>query len=305
MRPNRVEFHTLRYPPQLKYSRVLDQARMEDLYAQIDRLKHHSSKDEFIQWVTRNKTDLESPLFRAYYAARREKETEKRRLFYNLATISQHYSVSIGLLGGWLSTLNQARIRCEDTIRLAQMFLLETVILESTFSEVYSAELASKELSDWIDRNPRVEPCTSEDDKAFILNDSWAKHEDSEEFVNQARLRVTHGELSPQQINLKNNEIERLSQVDHDLDFDCARAFTIQEHIVEDANLGRKPPWSLEEIRLSIKKWDDTGRHLGWASQANLELQRTEELMSIVRQAAAQNTMGADEEISWEHHLVF
>ena len=59
---------------------------------------------------------------------------QKRTLFHNLRSISERYTVALGLLGGCLSFLYKSCKACEDTIDLTRTFLIEIAIFDSTLS---------------------------------------------------------------------------------------------------------------------------------------------------------------------------
>ena len=264
MKRKQIEFHKLRYPPHFRKIPRLSRACVERLYGEVDSHRNHGGKEAFLRWFAENEANLESPLFKSFYAARQKEEQAKHILFYNLRSISEHYTVSLGLLGGWLSFLNRSHNDCEDTIQLTGAFLVEIAIVESIFTRAYATVLASAEFLEWLQSNPRFSPCTAESDKAFILNHRWVQRESADEFVAEAKLRVKREDLSTEHINLKREEEARLSQPDDDLDFDHDRSSIIQEHIVQDMCLNENPPLSLEGITNTLKRWENAGRHLGW-----------------------------------------
>ena len=135
----------------------------------------------------------------------RGKNRNKRNkyLFYNLRSISEHYTVALGLLGGCLSFLNRSYKDCKDTIQLTRTFLVEIAIFESVFADAYTRVLASAEFREWNERNPRVEAPVAEYDRAFRLNTKWAKQEAADEFVTEAKSRVSRDDLSTDHVNLK------------------------------------------------------------------------------------------------------
>ena len=276
---------------------------MQQLYAEVDIRRNRHARDAFLRWFAENKDDLESPLFKTFYAARQRQKQAQRILFHNLSSIFEHYSGSLGLLGGWLAFLNESYDDCEETIRLTRTFLLEIAIFESVFAGAYTRFLASAEYHDWVERNPRVEAPVAEYDRAFRLNTKWAKQEAADEFVTEAKSRVSRDDLSTDQVNLKRGEAERLSQLNHDLEFDCDRSSIIQHHIAQNMRLNHYPPVSLEGIKNTLKKWDDAGRHLGWQPLTVRKLQETERLMTLLHQIVAENHTQEDEdyaEILWD-----
>ena len=135
------------------------------------------------------------------------------------------------------------------------------------------------------------------------MNTKWAKQEAADEFVTEAKSRVSRDDLSTDQVNLKRGEAERLSQLNHDLEFDCDRSSIIQHHIAQNMRLNHYPPVSLEGIKNTLKKWDDAGRHLGWQPLTVRKLQETERLMTLLHQIVAENHTQEDEdyaEILWD-----
>ncbi len=302
MKMQPVEFHKLRYPPNFRKIPRLSRLSVKRLYGEVVSRRNHGGKEAFLRWYAENKMDLESPLFKSFYAARHEEESAQQTLFSNVRSISEHYTVSLGLLGGWLSFLNRSHGDCEDTIQLAQTFLVEIAIFESIFARSYASTLGSAEFLGWLQSNPRFPPCTAESDKAFILNHEWVQRESADEFVAEAKSRVTREDLSTQHFNLKREEEARLSKPGNDLDFDHDRSATIQEHIAHNMRLNEMPPLSLAGIKNTLKRWENAGRHLGWQSLTVRKLEETERLMTVLRQAIAENQTHEDEdyaEILW------
>ena len=302
MKRAKVEFHWLRYPPNFRKIPRLSRACVERLYAEVHSRRNSGGKEAFLRWFAENKADLESPMFKTFYAARQKQKQAQRILFHNLRSISEHYTVSLGLLGGWLSFLNRNHNDCEETIQLVRLFLLEIAIFESIFAGAYASLLGSVEFLDWVERNPRFRPCTAEDDKPYRLNATWAGPEVADEFIAQAKLRVKREDLSTDHINLKREEKARLSQPNFDLGFDRDRSSIIQEHIAQDMRLNENPPLSIEGITNTLKRWDDAGRHLAWAPLTVRKLQETERLMTRLHQIIAENRTQEDEdyaEILW------
>ena len=301
MKGKRVEFHKLRYPAHLAKIPQLSRERVEELYAEVDRRRNSQGYEEFLRWCAENSTALESPLFKTFYVARQKQEQAKQILFYNLRSISEHYTVALGLLGGCLSFLNKSHKDCKDTIRLTRTFLVEIAIFESVFADAYTRVLASAEFREWNERNPRVEAPVAEYDRAFRLNTKWAKQEAADEFVTEAKSRVSRDDLSTDHVNLKRGEAERLSQLNHDLEFDCDRSSIIQHHIAQNMRLNHYPPVSLEGINNTLKKWDAAGRHLGWKPLTIQRIQKFDRLISIAEQAVAANPVEEHDfaEILW------
>lgn len=289
MRKKEIEFHELRYPANSAKVTRVSRKGVERLYAEVDNHRNHGDKAAFLRWFAKNKTDLESPLFKTLYAARQKREQAKRTLFHNLRSISEHYTVALGLLRGCLSFLNRSHEGCRDTIDLTRTFLVEIAIFDATFANAYTRELASIEFLDWLERNPRSKPQIGEYDKAFRLNAAWAKEETADEYVNEAKLRVERGDLSSEHLNLIHEEENRLSQCHHDLKFDYDKSSIIQEHIAQDMKLDKHSPLSLEGIKNTLKKWDDAGRHLGWHPLAIRRRQEFERLDRIAARAKAAN----------------
>ena len=241
MKCKQIEIHKLRYPPNLRKTPRLSRACVEHLYGEVDSRRNHGGKEAFLRWFAENEANLESPLFKSFYPARQKEEQAKWVLFYNLRSISEHHTMSLGLLGGWLSFLNRSYNDCEDIIQLTGTFLVAIAIFESIFTRAYATLLASAEFLEWLQSNPRFSPCTAESDKALILSRSWVQRESAEEFVAEAKLRVTRKDLSTEHINLKREEEARFSQPEADLDFDHNRSSIIQEHIVQDMRLNENP----------------------------------------------------------------
>ena len=289
MKTKRIEFHTLRYPAHFEKTPRLSPAKIGELYAEVDRRRNSQSYENFLRWCAENNTILESPLFRTFYTARRKREKAKHVLYYNLRAISECYTVALGLLGGCLSFLNKSHKDCENTIELTRTFLVEIAIFDSTFSAAYARELVCTEFLDWVERNPRHKSALAERDKAFTLNGAWAKKQDADEYVNQAKLSVEREDLSSEHLNLIHEEKERLTQPNHDLEYDFDRARTIQGHIAKDMQLNTYPPVSFEGIKNTLKKWNDTGRHLGWHPLAIRRRQEFEGLDRMAAQAIAAN----------------
>ncbi|MDE0040991.1 MAG: hypothetical protein OXT74_03075 [Candidatus Poribacteria bacterium] len=289
MKTKKVEFHKLRYPAHLAKIPQLSRAHVEQLYAEVDTRRNSHGYEEFLRWCAENNTAIESPAFKAFYAARHKQEQAKRILFHNLRSISEHYTVALGLLGGCLSFLYEFHKDCEDTIDLTRTFLVEIAIFHSTFVGAYARELGCIEFLDWVERNPRSKPQIGEYDKAFRLNAAWAKGETADEHVNQAKLRVEREDLSSEHLNLIHEEKMRLSRHNHDLKFDYDKSSIIQAHIAQDMRLDKYSPLSLEGIKDTLKKWDDAGRHLGWQPLAIRRRQGFERLDRISAQAIAAN----------------
>ncbi|MDE0506184.1 MAG: hypothetical protein OXI86_19080, partial [Candidatus Poribacteria bacterium] len=208
--------------------------------------------------------------------------------FYELRSISERYTVSLALLGGYLCFLNRSRNECEDAALLAQTFLTEIAIYDSIFASAHARELQSYEYLDWIDRHPRFEPLIDDYDEAFALNAAWVKKEDADDQVNEAKLRVEHQKLPSEYLSLILEEEVRLSQPNHDLEYDFHRSWIIQKHIAGAMQPDLHPPVSIEGIMKILKKWDDAGRHLGWQSlviQRCQELERLDKLIAHVDEA--------------------
>ena len=311
MKMQPVEFHKLRYPPNFRKIPRLSRLSVKRLYEELVSRRNRGSKEAFLRWYAENKMDLESSLFKSFYAARHEEESAQQTLFSNVRSISEHYTVSLGLLGGWLSFLNRSHGDCEDTIQLAQTFLVEIAIFESIFARSYASTLGSVEFLGWLQSNPRFSPCTAESDKAFILNHEWVQRESADEFVAEAKSRVKREDLSTQHVNLKREEEARLSKLDNDQDFDRNRSAIIQDHIAHDMRLNENPPLSLEGIKKTLERWENAGRHLGWQPLTVRKLEETERLMTVLRQAIAENQTHEDQDYSeilwsqggqfWEH----
>ena len=301
MKTKKVEFHKLRYPPHLAKIPQLSRAHVEELYAEVDRRRNSHGFEEFLRWCAGNNAALESPIFKTLYAARRKQEQAKHTLFYNLRSISERYTVALGLLGGCLSFLNKSHKDCEDTIDLTRTFLVEIAIFDSTFADVYARELASIEFLDWVERNPRYKSAHAERDKAFTLNAAWARKEAADTYVNEAKLSAAGEDLSYEHLNLIHEEKKRLSQANHDLEFDADRSSIIEEHVAQDMHLNVHPPLSLKGIKNTLKKWDDAGRHLGWQPLVIRRHQEFEELDRVLAQAVAANPVEDDDfaEILW------
>ena len=301
MRRKAVEFHELRYPANSTKVTRLSLKGVERLYAEVDSRRNRGGRAAFLRWFAKNRTDLESPLFKIFYAARQKQEQAKRTLFHNLRSISEHYTVSMGLLGGCLRFLNQSHKDCEDTIHLARRFLVEIAILDSTFADAYARELASIEFLQWVERNPRSEPPLAEYDKAFTLNAAWTKEKAADKYINEAKLQVKREELSSEHLNLIHEEKIRLSQPDHDLEFDHDKSAIIQEHIVEKMHLNEHPPLTLEGIKDTLNKWDDAGRHDGWQPLVMRRRHEFDRLNNILARAVAANPVEGDQfaEILW------
>ncbi len=289
MKTKRIEFHTLRYPAHFEKTPRLSPAKIGELYAEVDRRRNSQSYEDFLRWCAENNTLLGSPLFRTFYSARRKREKAKHILFYNLRSISDHCTVALGLLGGCLSFLNNSHKDCEDTIELTRTFLVEIAIFDSTFSAAYARDLANTEFLDWVERNPRHKSARAERDKAFTLNGAWAKKEAADEYVNQAKLSVEREDLPSEHLNLIHEEKERLTQPNHDSEYDFDRSRTIQEHIAKDMQLNTYPPVSFEGIKNTLKKWNDAGRHLGWQPRVIRRRQEFEGLKKVLAQAVAAN----------------
>ena len=304
MKRAKVEFHWLRYPPNFRKIPRLSRGCVEHLYAEVHSRRNSGGREAFLRWFAENKTDLESPMFKTFYAARQKQKQAQRILFHNLRSISEHYTVSLGLLGGWLSFLNRNHNDCEETIQSVRLFLVEIAIFESIFAGAYASLLTSVEFLDWVERNPRFRPCTAEDDKPYRLNATWAGPEAADESVAEAKLSVKREDLSTDHINLKREEKARLSQSNHDLEFDYDRSAIIQDHIAQDMRLNENPPLSIEGITNTLKRWEDAGRHLAWAPLTVRKLQETERLMTRLHQIIAENRTQEDEdyaEILWSH----
>ena len=301
MKGKRVEFHKLRYPAHLAKIPQLSRERVEELYAEVDRRRNSQGYEEFLRWCAENSIALESPLFKTFYAARQNQEQAKQILFHNLRSISEHYTVALGLLGGCLSFLNKSHKDCKVTIQLTRTFLVEIAIYDSLFAAAYTRELASIEFLQWVERNPRSEPPLAEYDKAFTLNATWAKEEVAGKYVNEAKLRVERKDLSSEHLNLIHEEKKRLSQPDHDPEFDHDRSSIIEEHVAQDMHLNEHPPLSLEGIKDTLKKWDDAGRHLAWKPLTIQRIQKFDRLISIAEQAVAANPVEEHDfaEILW------
>ena len=308
MKMQPVEFHKLRYPPNFRKIPRLSRVRVKRLYGEVVSRRNRGGREAFLRWFAENKMDLESPLFRSFYTARHKEESAQQTLFSNVRSISEHYTVSLGLLGGWLSFLNRFHGECEDTIQLTGTFLVEIAIFESIFARAYASTLGSVEFLGWLQRNPRFPPCTAESDKAFILNHEWVQRESADEFVAEAKSRVTREDLSTQHFNLKREEEARLSKPGNDLDFDHDRSATIQEHIAQDMRLNEMPPLSLAGIKNTLERWENAGRHLGWQPLTVRKFEETERLMTVLRQAIAENQTHEDEdyaEILWSQGGIF
>ncbi len=276
--------------------------RFAKLYEEVNRRRNSDGRAAFFRWYTANKAELGSALFKTLYATRQSKEGAKRRRFHSLQSISEHYDVSLGLLGGWMGFLNRSHQDNKTVIQLTGTFLLEIAVFESTFMAVHSTALESVEFGEWLVRNPRFEPVSAEYDKAFTLNETWAQTEGAEQFVAEAKSRVGRDDLSAVHLNLKREEATRLSRRNHDLQYDDDRSSIIEEHIAQDMSLNRSPPLSLKCIEDTIKKWDDTGRHLGWEPLAVARRKQWDEMMNIARRSVEDSREDTDEdfaEILW------
>ena len=280
MKRKTIEFHKLRYTPNLRKIPRFSRTCVKRLYAEVDQRRNHGGKEAFLRWFAENKTALESLLFKSFYDARQEQEKTKRIFYHNLHAISEHYALSLKLLGCWFTILNESNYLCEKTIGLARTFLLEIAIFDAQFAGVYDSALASLEFREWKEKNHRI----LDDYMGISLNDRWLQKMCGDEFVVQAKSHVSHDALSPDQINLKREEAERLSQPNHDLEFDYDRSAIIQDYIAQNIRLNEYPHLSLEGIKNTLKKWDNAGRHLGWQPLTVRQLQETERLITLVHQ---------------------
>ena len=298
MKRKTIEFHKLRYTPNLRKIPRFSRTCVKRLYAEVDQRRNHGGKEAFLRWFAENKTALESPLFKSFYDARQEQEKTKRIFYHNLHAISEHYALSLKLLGCWFTILNESNCLCEKTIGLARTFLLEIAIFDAQFAGVYDSALASLEFREWKEKNHRI----LDDYMEIGLNDRWLQKMCGDEFVVQAKSHVSHDALSPDQINLKREEQHRLSQPGHDLQFDYDRSAIIQDYIAQNIRLNEYPHLSLEGIKNTLKKWDNAGRHIGWQPLTVRQLQETERLITLVHQGMAKNRTQEDEdfaEILW------
>ena len=276
MKVKRVEFHKLRYPAHLAKIPQLSRAHVEELYAEVDSRRNSHGYDEFLRWCAENKTALESPIFKSYYAIRQMEVKEKRWLFWCLSSISDHYSVSLEVLGGWSSFLSRSHQDCDETIQLTRLLLVEIAIFEFTFTASYSEQLASAEYREWLE-------------KKYADEAPYAQKEAPEKDVADAKLRVKRADLSSEHLNLVHEEQERLSHPDHDLEFDHDRSSEIRENIAQDTDLNDLHPLSLEGIKDTLKRWDNAGRHRGWKSLVIRRRQEFDRLDRIADQARAAN----------------
>ena len=204
MKRKTIEFHKLRYTPNLRKIPRFSRTCVKRLYAEVDQRRNHGGKEAFLRWFAENKTALESPLFKSFYDARQEQEKTKRIFYHNLHAISEHYALSLKLLGCWFTILNESNYLCEKTIGLARTFLLEIAIFDAQFAGVYDSALASLEFREWKEKNHRI----LDDYMGISLNDRWLQKMCGDEFVVQAKSHVSHDALSPDQINLKREEAE-------------------------------------------------------------------------------------------------
>ena len=302
MKRERPEFHNIRYPLNIRKTTPLSPKRFAQLYEEVNRRRNRDGKERFLQWYTENKAELGSPLFKTLYTARQSKEGAKRRHFHRLRSISEHYDVSLGLLGGWLGFLNRSHQDNKTVIQLTGTFLLEIAVFESTFMAVHSTALESVEFGEWLVRNPRFERMNEESDKAYTLNERWANTEGADQFVAEAKLTVERDDLSADHLHLKRAEARRLSHRNHDLEYDDDRSSIIEERIAQDMSLDKYDPLSLNGIENTIKKWDDAGRHLGWEPLAVARRKQWDDIVDIARRSVEDSRANADEdfcEILW------
>ena len=302
MKRERPEFHNIRYPLDIRKTTPLSPKRFAQLYEEVNRRRNRDGKERFLQWYTVNKAELASPLFKTLYTTRQSKEGAKRRHFHRLRSISEHYDVSLGLLGGWMGFLNRSHQNNKTVIQLTETFLLEIAVFESTFMAVHSTALGSVEFGEWLVRNPRFEPVSAEYDKAFTLNETWAQTEGADQFVAEAKLTVERDDLSADHLHLKRAEARRLSHRNHDLEYDDDRSSIIEEHIAQDMSLNQSPPLSLEGIENTITKWDNACRHLGWEPLAVARRKQWDEITDIARRNVEDSREYTDEdfcEILW------
>ena len=302
MKRERPEFHNIRYPRNMRSIVPLSPNRFAQLYDEVNRRRNRDGKQRFLQWYTANKAELESALFKTLYTTRQSKEVAKRIHFHRLQSISEHYDVSLGLLGGWMGFLNRSHQDNKTVIQLTGTFLLEIAVYESTFMAVHSTVLDSLEYREWHVRNPRMEAPMLEYDKAFRLNETWANTEGADQFVAEAKLTVERDDLSADHLHLKRAEARRLSHRNHDLEYDGHRSSIIEEHIAQDMCLNQSPPLSLKGIENTIKKWDDADRHLGWEPLAVARRKQWDEITDIARRNVEDSRADTDEdfaEILW------
>ena len=302
MKRARPEFHNIRYPLNIRKTTPLSPKRFAQLYEEVNRRRNRGGKEKFLQWYTENKAELGSPLFKTLYTTWQSKEGAKRRHFHRLRSISEHYDVSLGLLGGWMGFLNRSHQDNKTVIQLTGTFLLEIAAFESIFVDTYSTALESVEFGEWLVRNPRYGPVMAKDDKAFTLNERWAQTEAADQFVAEAKLTVERDDLSADHLHLKRAEARRLSHRNHDLEYDDDRSSIIEEHIAEDMSLDKFAPLSLEGIENTITKWDNACRHLGWEPLAVARRKQWDEIVDIARRNVEDSREDADEdfaEILW------
>ena len=301
MKRERPEFHNIRYPLNIRKTTPLSPNRFAQLYEEVNRRRNRDGKERFLQWYTANKAELASPLFKTLYTTWQSKEQAKRRHFHRLRSISEHYDVSLGLLGGWMGFLNRSHQDNKTVIQLTGTFLLEIAVFESTFMAVHSTVLDSLEYREWHVRNPRMEAPMAEYDKAFTLNERWANTEGADQFVAEAKLTVERDDLSADHLHLKRAEARRLSHRNHDLEYDDHRSSIIEEHIAQDMSLNRSDPLSLKGIENTIKKWDDAGRHLGWEPLAVAKRKLWDEIMDMARRNIEDSREDTDEDFAKIH----
>ena len=302
MKRERPEFHNIRYPRHIRKITPLTPNRFAQLYEEVNRRRNRAEREGFLRWYAENKAELNSPLFKTLYTTRQSKEQVKRGRFHTLQSISDRYNVSLGLLGGWLGYLNRSHKDNKAVIQLTETFLLEIAVYESIFVDAHASALESVEFRQWLVRNPRLEAMTAEHDKAFSLNERWAQTEGADQFVAEARSRVERDDLSTDHLHLKRSEAHRLSNCNHDLQYDDDRSSIMEEHIAQEMCLNQSPPLSLEGIENTIKKWDDAGRNLGWEPLAVAKRKQWDKIIASARRAAEARRTDADEdfgEILW------
>ena len=298
MKRERPEFHNIRYPRNMRSIVPLSQQRFAQLYGEVNSRRNTDDRAKFFRWYAENRIELDTPLFKTLYTTRQSKEGAKRIHFHRLQSISEHYDVSLGLLGGWMGFLNRSHQDNKTVIQLTGTFLLEIAVFESTFMAVHSTVLDSLEYREWHVRNPRMEAPMAEYDKAFTLNETWAQQEGADQFVAEAKLSVERDDLSADHLHLKRAELRRLSHRNHDLQYDDHRSSIIEEHIAQDMCLNQSPPLSLKGIENTIRKWDDAGRHLGWEPLAVARRKLWDDIVDIARRNVEDNREDTDEDFA-------
>lgn len=298
-----MEFHKLRFPEHTSKTEHKSEPPFEELYAEIEIRRnrqgngnYHQCKKEFFSWFDNHKARLESPGFKSYYSAREQAKEAKQRYFTDLHGIQLDYTSSLTSVADWQTVLERSHKDEATLLNLAQDFLTEIAIYETVFLQVYGSEFETVEFKTWSQRNKEFLRAYSVIMMGDLSLDRRQEQDRSLSIIDDVRARARQRNLSPEHLQLINQELKRLSGTAPDLEFERTRASVIAHHIREKGTEQSNPPSLLAGVKGALQQWHDAGRHLSWDSLALREIQESKEFLELLGHGGGDERSKDDED---------